>query len=51
LFPLFNIKNEFIGVVGMDFTDQQIDLDVSQLTDIEVESSTIGGVLHNYLTL
>jgi hypothetical protein len=51
LFPLFNIKNEFIGVVGMDFTEQQIDLDVSQLTDIEVESSTIGGVLHNYLTL
>ena len=51
LFPLFNIKNEFIGIVGVDFTDHLIDLDVSQLTDIEVEISTIGGVLHNYLSL
>ena len=49
IFPIYNIKNEFIAVVGVDFTENKTSLDISQLVEIEVEVSTIGGVLENYL--
>ena len=50
IFPVYNIKNHFIGIVGIDFTQAPLSLDVSQLTDAELEISSIGGVLDNYLT-
>jgi hypothetical protein len=45
-----NIKDHFIGIVGVDFSSKKKALDMAQLTDVEIEISTIGGVLDNYLT-
>ena len=50
MFPIYNIKDHFIGIVGIDFSSKTNALDVAQLTDVEIEMSTIGGVLDNYLT-
>jgi hypothetical protein len=50
IFPIYDIKNNFIAIVGIDFTDKVVDLDISQLTDIEIDISAIGGVLHDYLS-
>jgi hypothetical protein len=47
--PLYNIKDEFIGIVGMDYVNKKKDLKDKELTDIELELSSIGGVLNNYL--
>jgi hypothetical protein len=49
MFPIYNIKGHFIGIVGVDFVDKKKALDMAQLTDVELEISTIGGVLDNYL--
>jgi hypothetical protein len=51
VFPLYNIKNEFIAIVGIDYTEKKKELNEKQLVDIDLELSTIGGVLHNYLTV
>jgi hypoxanthine-guanine phosphoribosyltransferase len=50
MFPLFNIKDEFIGIVGLDYVHKKKDLKEKEITDIDLEISTIGGVLNNYLT-
>ena len=50
MFPVYNIKDHFIGIVGADFSNKKKALDMAQLTDVEIEISTIGGVLDNYLT-
>ena len=50
LFPLFNIKNEFIGIVGVDYVEKKKDLAEAALVNMELEISTIGGVLNNYLS-
>ena len=49
MFPLYNIKDEFIGIVGLDYVNKKKDLKEKELTDIDLEISTIGGVLNNYL--
>jgi hypothetical protein len=49
MFPLFNIKGEFVGIVGVDFVENMKSLDEEKLKDIGLTVSTIGGVLNNYL--
>lgn len=51
MIPLYNIKNEFIGIVGVDYVSKKRELKEKELTDIDLELSTIGGVLNNYLKL
>jgi hypothetical protein len=49
MFPIFNIKGEFVGIVGVDFVENMTALDEEKLKDIGLTVSTIGGVLNNYL--
>lgn len=49
MFPLYNIKSEFIGIVGIDYVNKKKDLKEKEVFDIELELSSIGGVLNNYL--
>ena len=49
IFPVYNIKDDFIGIIGVDFVKSSKDLKGTQLTDLELEISTVGGVLHGYL--
>jgi hypothetical protein len=49
MFPLYTIKNEFIGIVGIDYVTKKRDLREKELTDFDLDLSTIGGVLNNYL--
>jgi len=49
MYPLYNIKSEFIGIVGLDFVNKKRELKEKEITDIDLELSTIGGVLNNYL--
>ncbi len=49
MFPLYNIKDEFIGIVGLDYVNRKKDIKEKEITDIDLEISTIGGVLNNYL--
>jgi hypothetical protein len=51
MFPLYNIKSEFIGIVGVDYVSKKRELKEKELNDIDLELSTIGGVLNNYLKL
>jgi hypothetical protein len=49
LFPLYNIKSAFIGIVGIDYVNKKTELSEEKITDIALELSTIGGVINNYL--
>lgn len=49
IFPIFNIKGEFVGIVGIDYVENQTTLSTDQIKSISLETSTIGGVLNNYL--
>lgn len=49
LFPIFTIKNEFVGIVGVDFVGKKKNLVEAEIAAIDIELSTIGGVLNNYL--
>lgn len=49
LVPIFNIKGEFVAVVGVDYVEKEVDLGQEDLNYLEVDVSTIGGVLNNYL--
>lgn len=49
LFPLYTIKDQFVGIVGMDFCNKKKEISDKQLVDLELEMSAIGGVLNNYL--
>ena len=49
VFPIFNIKEEFVAVVGIDFVKNAVTLTDDQITNLEIEMSVIGGVLNNYL--
>lgn len=51
LFPLYTIKDEFVGIVGIDYCHRKKDLSDKQLVDLELELSAIGGVLNNYLNV
>jgi hypothetical protein len=50
VFPIYNIKGDFVGIVGLDYHDVKTDIVTVKLTDIELEVSTIGGVLGNFLS-
>lgn len=50
VFPIYNIKGDFVGIVGVDYHDNKTDILEAKLTDIELEVSTIGGVLGNFLS-
>lgn len=49
LFPIYTIKNEFVAIVGIDYVTKKKNLSEEDVTDIDLEISTIGGVLNNYL--
>jgi len=49
VFPIFNIKGEFVAIVGADFVKNKVLLSEQDITNIEIETSVIGGVLMNYL--
>jgi hypothetical protein len=49
MFSIFNIKGEFVGIVGIDYVESAKSVDDDKLKLIELEVSTIGGVLNNYL--
>ncbi len=49
LFPIFNIKGEFVGIVGIDYVEAVNCLSEEVIKSISLETSTIGGVLNNYL--
>lgn len=51
LFPLYTIKDEFVGIVGIDYSNRKKELTDKQLIDLELEMSAIGGVLNNYLKI
>ena len=50
VFPIYNIKGDFVGMVGVDYHGVVTDILGKKLTDIELEVSTIGGVLGNFLS-
>lgn len=50
IFPVYNIKGDLVAIVGLDYNTKKIELDQSKLINIELEVSTIGGVLGNYLS-
>jgi len=47
--PIFNIKGEFVGIVGMDYVEDGKELTAENISDLGLEISTIGGVLNDYL--
>lgn len=47
LFPIFNIKGDFVGIVGLDYVEDPILLSQEKIKSISLETSTIGGVLNN----
>jgi hypothetical protein len=49
VFPIYNIKNDFVGIVGVDYDKEKRNLDSVEINDLALEISTIGGVLNNYL--
>jgi len=49
IFPIYNIKDNFIGIVGIDYNSNKKALSADELAEISLEISTIGGVLNNYL--
>lgn len=50
MIPIFNIKGDFVGIVGIDFVEEITILDEEKLKLIRLEVTTIGGVLNNYLS-
>ena len=50
MFPIFNIKGNFVGIVGLDFVDKKVALTEENIKTIGLEVTTIGGVLTNYLS-
>lgn len=49
LFPLYTIKDEFVGIIGIDYCTKKKELSDKQIIELELEMSAIGGVLNNYL--
>ncbi len=47
--PIFNIRGEFVAAVGVDYVEKLMELDDDRLTELEIDVSTIGGVINNYL--
>jgi len=51
MFPIFNIKGNFVGIVGFDFVTEKLILEEDITKTISLEVTTIGGVLTNYLAV
>ena len=49
MFPIFNIKGEFVGIVGIDYVENVKNLDENTMKLLGLEITTIGGVINNYL--
>lgn len=49
VFPVFSIKNEFVAIVGIDYVSKYNSLETKEVSSINANISTIGGVLDNYL--
>ena len=47
LFAIKTIDNKFIGVMGIDYTKRKKQLSSQDINDLEVHSSSLGGVLIN----
>jgi len=49
LFAIKTIHDKFIGVIGLDYTENNVILDISSIYHLEVHATSIGGVLMNHL--
>lgn len=49
IFPVVSIKDEFVGIVGIDYMREKTSLNDNQLINVELEIATIGGELMKYL--
>ena len=49
LFAIKTIEDKFIGVLSVDYTKDKKDLNVEEITYLQVHASSIGGVLMSYL--
>ncbi len=50
MFPVITITDTFIGIVGIDFSEE-VKLNKIELSKLDVEIATISGVLMNYLNM
>lgn len=49
LFAIKTIEDRFIGVLSVEYTKRKTSLDVDSINHLQVQASSIGGVLMNYL--
>ena len=49
LFAIKTLDNRFIGSLGIEFTREQVTLDMESINHIMMHASSIGGVLMNHL--
>lgn len=49
LFAIKTIEDKFIGVLSVDYVKDKKDLNVEEITHLQVHASSIGGVLMSYL--
>ena len=49
LFGIKSIEGKFIGILGIDYTKKKTKLNEELITNLLVQSTTIGGVLMNHL--
>lgn len=50
MFPIITITDTFVGIVGIDFTEE-VKLNKIELSELDIEIATISGVLMNYLNV
>jgi len=49
LFAIKTIDDKFIGTLGLDFTKRKTKLDMESINHLQVNASSLGGVLMNHL--
>ena len=49
LFAIKTIEDRFIGVLSVDYVKEPKELDIEEITHLQVHASSIGGVLMSYL--
>jgi hypothetical protein len=50
LFSIKSIEGKFIGILGVDYTKRKTKLDLEIITQLQLQSASIGGVLMTHLT-
>ena len=50
LFAIRSIDGKFIGVLSLDYTKKKTKLTSQDIIDLEIDASSLGGVLMNHLT-